>query len=276
MSVTIVFVHGRGQEAKNPTELERTWRAGLAAGLVKANAPAVDAAPSVFPYYGDLLHQITAEVARRGDRIDLEALHPHLPDDTGAVEREMLVDLAAAAGAVEPEGIDRVLSWGAARSALTWVARRTRLDQEIIKAHVRDVAVYLTKARDPVLAEIRKTIPADGPIVLVSHSLGTVVARDLLDDEELRGRTRLWVTAGSPLGLDAVQRNLLDKGRHNPGVPWLTCYDVNDVVALGHPLRPTWGDPLQDVEVQNGDSPHSIERYLGHPEVAAAIGAAVP
>ena len=33
-----------------------------------------------------------------------------------------------------------------------------------------------------------------------THSLGTVVGRDLLVDEGLRRRTRLWVTAGSPLG----------------------------------------------------------------------------
>ena len=283
MSATLVFVHGRGQEAKDPAELERKWRAGLAAGLVKGNAPAVDTAPSVFPYYGDLLYRITAELARQGQRVDLESLpesgpgplHPELPAEIGAVEQEMVLDMAAAVPTVDEEALDRLLSWGAARRALTLVARHTRLDQEIIKAQLRDVAVYLTRGRDQVLAEVRKVIPADGPIVLVSHSLGTVVARDLLDDAQLRRRTTLWVTAGSPLGLDAVQKNLLSKGRQNPGVEWISCYDVNDVVALGHPLHRTWHDPLRDVEVDNGDSPHSIERYLGHHEVAVPIGAAL-
>ncbi|WP_127502405.1 hypothetical protein [Actinoplanes solisilvae] len=60
----------------------------------------------------------------------------------------------------------------------------------------------------------------------------------------------------------------------NPGVPWVTCWDVNDVVAIGHPLRKSWGEPLREIEVENSDAPHSIERYLGHPEVARAIGAA--
>lgn len=288
MSTTLVFVHGIGQEAKDPAVLERKWRAGLAAGLVKANAPTIDTTPSVFPYYGDLLYRITAELARSGARIDLEELpadqpgplHPYLPAETGAVEREMLADMAAATGAVDQERtvdqerLDSVLSWDAARNALTWVARHTRVDQEIIKAKVKDVAVYLTRGRDQVLTEVRGKVPAEVPIVLVSHSLGTVIARDLLDDAGLCARTKLWVTAGSPLGLEAVQKNLLTKGTHNPGVQWITCYDVNDVVALGHPLHPTWGDPLRDVEVDNRDSPHSIERYLGHPETAATIGAA--
>ena len=100
MSATLVFVHGRGQEAKDPARLERKWRAGLAAGLVKAQASSVDSTPSVFTYYGDLLYRITAELAQRGERVDLEALpanepgplHPYLPSDTGEVERELLAD----------------------------------------------------------------------------------------------------------------------------------------------------------------------------------------
>lgn len=286
MAATMVFIHGRGQEFKDPAVLARTWQAGLAAGLTKAGRPQLAGVPVVFPFYANLLYQITAQVAQ--DPIQLEALpagpdepgplHPYLPADVGTLERELLKDLALSAGAPVAEeeglGIDQVLSWGAARDALTWIAAHTRVDQAIIADHLRDVAVYLTRARSQVLALVRKAIPPAVPIVLVSHSLGTVVARDLLDDVQLRARATFWVTAGSPLGLEAVQRNLLTPGALNPGVDWLTAYDVHDIVALGHPLRPTWGPPLRDIAVDNGDSPHSIERYLGHPEVAGPIGTA--
>ena len=287
MTTTLVFMHGRGQEFKNPAELERKWRAGLAAGLIKAGLPPLADVPVVFPFYANLLYQITAQVAQ--DPIELEVLpagrdeagplHPDLPEDVGQLERELLANMADAAGA--PAGgeeafrVDRLLSWGAARDTLTWVAQHTRVDQAIIVENLRDVAVYLTRARNQVLDLVKNAIPPAVPIVVVSHSLGTVVARDLLDDAGLRERAAFWVTAGSPLGLDAVQKNLLTKGPHNPGVDWLTAYDVHDIVALGHPLRPTWGTPLRDIEVNNGDSPHSIERYLNHPEVAGPIGTAV-
>jgi hypothetical protein len=290
MTMTVVFVHGRGQEFKDPAELVRSWQAGLAAGLTLAGLPPLADVPVVFPYYANLLYQITAQVAQ--DPIELEVLpagrdepgplHPYLPEDVGRVERELLADMAAAAdpaaeAAPEAEAfrLDRVLSWGAARDTLTWIARHTRVDQAIVTEYLRDVAVYLTRARSQVLALVRDAIPPAGPIVLVSHSLGTVVARDLLDDAQIRGRATFWVTAGSPLGLDAVQKNLLAKGARNPGVNWLSAYDVHDIVALGHPLLPTWGLPLRDVRVDNGDSPHSIERYLNHPEVAGSIGTAV-
>jgi len=286
MAAAMVFVHGRGQEFKDPAVLVRSWQAGLAAGLVKAGMTPVAGTPVVFPYYANVLYQVTAQVAQ--DPVELEVLaagpdepgplHPYLPEDTGRVERELLADLAAAvaptAGEQEAFGIDRVLSWGAARDTLTWIARHTRVDQAIIAGHLRDVAVYLTRARSQVQDVVRAAIPPDGPLIVVSHSLGTVVARDLLDDAPVRDRVRLWVTAGSPLGLDAVQKNLLTTGTRNPGVPWVSAYDVHDIVALGHPLLPAWGPPLRDIKVANGDSPHSIERYLGHPEVAGPIGSA--
>ncbi|WP_030778980.1 hypothetical protein [Streptomyces sp. NRRL S-920] len=291
MNATLVLVHGRKQEWKDPVELRRTWQAGLAAGLVKAGLPPVDG-PVVFPYFGNVLRRITDTLAQSNAAIDLETLpsdpdrpgplHPWLGSDIGVMERRMLEDMAVGAGWApgnsddDLERLSDVLSWSVARDALDWLGRTTSFDQAFIAAHLRDVAVYLTRARAQVLSHVREQLPSDGPVVLVSHSLGTVVARDLLGDPGLRARTGLWVTAGSPLGIDAVRKNLGHPTyADNPGVEWLSAYDVNDIVALGHPLRRTWGPPLKDVEVENGEAPHSIERYLAHPEVAGPIGAAL-
>lgn len=302
MSVpTLVFVHGRGQEFKDPGTLRRRWLAGLNAGLTQAGSTPLGADRVVFPYYGNVLYKVTREAA--GDRVRLESLgqddpgpfHPATPADVGAVERELLADVARSAGiavpepdeprteverraggssGVRPEGLrERILSWRTARELLTLLAKRSRVDQLIIEAQLRDVAMYLTRGRESVLDVVRGALPAQGPLVLVTHSLGTVVACDLLDDDAIRARTRLWVTTGSPLGLEAVQRNLLNPGRRHPGLPWLTAFDINDVVALGHPLRRSWGDPLRDVEVENDNDPHSISRYLSHARVAGPIGA---
>lgn len=290
MTATMVFVHGRGQEGKDPTQLVQDWCAGLNVGLAQAGFAPLDYTGVRFPFYGDELFRITAELPASGDRIELESmkanpaagvpLHPLVTTDVGDVERNLLADMAVAHPAVVHESLlhvvqNGVLSWGAARDALEWLARHTGVDGEVIKAYLRDVAVYLTRGRDTVLDIVRRGLPPDGPIVLVSHSLGTVVARDLLDDTDVRDRTKLWVTAGSPLALPAVQKNLRTRGVHNPGVAWVTTYDVDDIVALGHPLHPVWGNPLIDVAVDNGDEPHSISRYLGHGAVAALIRSAV-
>ncbi|OLZ58247.1 hypothetical protein AVW11_28500 [Streptomyces amritsarensis] len=297
MSATLVFIHGRRQETKTPEELEREWRAGLAAGLIRAKQKSADSVPVVLPYYAKLLASITNQLAQSSAKGDFEALpdgidepapfHPHLGEDIGKAERELLrslvVEQRRRRGDLEGLGglLSGILSWDDARRLLVWLCSHTKADQDYIKAFLSDVAMYLTKARTPVQDLVRKEIP-DGDLILVTHSLGTVVARDLLDDKDVRDRTLLWVTAGSPLGLEAVQKNLLSPGKIHPGVPqWVSTYDVNDIVALGHPLKPNWGKPpkgskeIEDIEVDNGDEPHSIARYLGHHEVARRIGEAL-
>ena len=285
MTPTLVFLHGRGQEFRDPGALSRDWLGALNAGLTRSGAQPLTDPALTFPFYANELYRITTELTRSGAQIRLESLtedadrpgplHPEMPDDVSDVERELISQLSARTGMTRNEGLDALLGWGPARRALRWLADHTRVDQQIIGGFLKDVAVYLTHARNGVLDIVRAAVPDTGDLVLVSHSLGTVVARDLLDDPDVRSRTRLWVTAGSPLALEAVQRNLRTPGRTNPGVPWVSAYDVNDVVALGHPFRPIWGDPLTDVQVENADQPHSISRYLAHPEVADPIGRAV-
>lgn len=299
---TVVFVHGRGQEFKSPDQLFRKWLGALNAGLTQAGAAPLPAERAVLPFYGNALYRVTAESAGRPLRLEsLRAadepgpFHPGIPPEAGALERELLADMARATGMSAPppdepaptagreagggrvreEGMrERILSWGAARQVLAALAKRSRVDQLVIEAQLRDVAVYLTQGRQAVLDAVRGGVPDGTPLVLVTHSLGTVVARDLLDDDDVRRRTVLWVTVGSPLGLEAVQNNLLARGRRHPGMDWLTAYDVNDVVALGHPLAGSWGAPLTDVEVENDTDPHAIARYLSHERVAAPIGTA--
>jgi hypothetical protein len=283
---TLVFLHGRGQEFKDPAQLKLKWLAGLNAGLTRAALPPLSPDGIVFPFYANVLYQITARLAQDRTRVDLEKisdkpdepgpLHPYVPEDVGEREREIIADMAGLTGIepTEPEGFrfDRLLSWRATRRLLVQISRLTRADQEIITEHIRDVAVYLTHGRDAVLDAVRADIPPDVDLVLITHSLGTVVARDLLDDDDIRHRTRLWVTAGSPLGIEAVQHNLRTPGaKHPDDVDWVTTYDVNDVIALGHPLRDIYGPPLRDIKVDNGDKPHAIDRYLDHPELPKLI-----
>ncbi|MEV0613340.1 hypothetical protein AB0I81_08430 [Nonomuraea sp. NPDC050404] len=276
---TIVFIHGRGQEGQDPKVLLERWRVALAAGLGTATL----AMPAVLPYYGNVLARITAQAAKEADLlaslpVDGEEempFHPFLPEDVGELERRLLADMATNTGVPqEMLGLSDLLSWTLARRMLTWVSRNTSVDKEIIKIFLQDVAVYLSRGRQPVLDEVRRFVPATGALVVVSHSLGTVVARDLLVDEAIRRRVALWVTAGSPLGMPTIQRNLLARGTRHPGVRWLTTYDVNDIVALGHPLDRAWGTPLSQIEVENHDEPHDIDRYLRHRTVAGPIGQA--
>lgn len=122
---------------------------------------------------------------------------------------------------------------------------------------------------------------ADVPTVVVSHSLGTVVAYNLLRRE---GRQQGWniplfVTLGSPLGVDAMRKKLAPIEHPACVRCWFNAYDPRDVVAL-FPLDEKNFDVDPPI-VNKGDvnnltsNRHGISGYLSDPEVARAIHAAL-
>ncbi|WP_103957193.1 hypothetical protein [Nonomuraea solani] len=63
---TIVFIHGRGQEGKDPKVLLGEWCNALCAGLGVTGL----GSEAVLPYYGNVLHRATAAAAKRADPAD--------------------------------------------------------------------------------------------------------------------------------------------------------------------------------------------------------------
>jgi hypothetical protein len=285
----LLCIHGRGQFGKNPDDLRRKWAAGLNFGLTAAGRKTVTAESLVFPFYGDLLESKKIQAQQTGANLDLESagairdqhISPLMPEPVAKVESDMLKSMADQAGVedIQQEGREElILKIPGARRIIQLLADRTDIDQEVIEGFLTDVAVYYKFARKEVLDLVRKAVPpGDEPIVLLSHSLGTVVARDLLEEAAVRDRTVLFLTAGSPLGLQACYKNLLAGGPVHPKVhAWTSAYDPDDFVALGHPLEPLYGQPLEDVRVDNpANKAHAIEHYLGHDKVAGRIADAL-
>jgi hypothetical protein len=286
---TLVFIHGRGQQGRNAGDLTRLWCSGLNAGLTLAGMALVDPANVVFPFYGDVLHAKALEVTRDRVDIDLESIRrrparvsidPTMPADVARIETEILQSMAQAAGLetdeIERESLrDNILRIPGASQLASFLADVTDGEQELIERFLRDVAVYLEYARDDVQRGVRLAVrKTRGELVVVGHSLGAVVARELMEDASIRRRTAALVTTGSPLGIQGVYNNLATPGTHHPGVPeWLTVWDPGDFVALGHPVKGLYGDPIEELRVRNPSGhTHDIEHYLRHRRVAAWIG----
>lgn len=283
----LVFLHGRSQEGKDPEKLRREWTAGLNQGLVRAGLPPVDPADVWFPFYGDRLAQALAPqeaVPRLGESTVLAAAEAVAPAAPGAhAVYGDIVGEAAAKWDIPREGLpvaeriglpDVV---GALQRQLSWLAARSDLDALTISLVFRDVAAYLEdrRIRDDVLDCVLQAMPDAGEVVLVSHSLGTVVGMDLTTRLSPGVRAVHLTTAGSPLGLDSVYSRLLIGGAKRPDkvVDWLNAWCPTDAVAIGCPLADDWADGLVDVAVLNArDRAHSIVEYLSHAEVASGIG----
>jgi endonuclease G, mitochondrial len=284
----LVFLHGRSQQGKDPQLLRGKWTSGLAKGLALAGLPAVDAADVWFPFYGNAFaDSLAAREALALDPLEAEldpaeALAPRDPS-TRAVYASLLEEAAKEAGLPPQAGVeDEFLGGlvGKLQKQLSWLANRSGLDEVLIAAVFRDVAAYLDRneIRQLVLDTVLRTLPESGRLVLVSHSLGTVVAMDLLTRLPDQVEVVQLVTAGSPLGMDTVFKRLLTGGPQRPDRvrDWLNAWCPADAVAIGCPLRDDWGDRLTEVITNNPkDRAHSIEEYLADGRVAAAVGAAL-
>jgi endonuclease G len=281
----VVFLHGRGQQGRDPAALRATWAGGLARGLAAGGLAPVDAANVWFPFYGDALAAALEKrerAATPGDGQTVAEAFAPADASTKVVYAELIAQAAARAGmpAEEHQGAQEAGFLGGVVAALqrplSWLADRSGLDDLVIAGVFRDVAAYLdsSSVRSAVLNAVLADVPDDAELVLVSHSLGTVVAIDLLTQLRDQVDVPLLVTAGSPLGLDAVQKRLLTGGPVRPERvgAWVNAWAAADAVAIGCPLGDTWRG-VRDVRTLNPkDRAHDIAEYLADPAVAGEIG----
>ncbi|MFC9822766.1 trypsin-like serine peptidase [Streptomyces erythrochromogenes] len=281
----LVFLHGRSQQGKDPEVLRRGWTGGLNHGLTRAGLRTVDPGDVWFPYYGDRIVEVIGQhealPASYADAPAVAALEAFAARSEQGTYEQLVMEAAVRAG-MPPNGQEAAENIGSTivgslQGALGWLAAKTDVDALAIATIFRDVDAYLNDqaVRDAVLDRVAEEIPHEGELVLVTHSLGTVVGMDLVAKRLRPGmKVTLLVTAGSPLGMNAVTSRLIPPGTERPGVvrEWVNAWCPTDAVAIGCPLEPVWGKLTEEHAVVNAsDRAHSIEEYLAHPEVATAI-----
>lgn len=292
--------------------MQRRWLAGLAKGIVLADLQPLDTATPVFTaFYADIfVDAIAAYIANGGIAPDLEFRRREDGFDVTAQD-ELVFELAEALGFqpsahmtshlpgaghadeawnARSQGLEfkwtTLLESSMVHAALSFVARKTGVAEIVIERFLTDVAYYLDipQIREAVLTAVQAAIEKAGAtcdeIVVIGHSLGSIVAYDAFTFLSPRVRVSLLVTPGAPLGLPIVQRNLLPPRQPLPravpnvdghAVPWLNVFDVRDPVALIQPLSGVYDGPVHDERTANPSDPHSIEDYLSDPDVARPI-----
>ncbi|MET9764204.1 serine protease [Streptomyces sp. NPDC006372] len=283
----LVFLHGRDQQSKEPDDLRRTWTSGLNRGLTLAALPTLDPEDVWFPFYGTRLADLVSGRETTAEAVGLDQVSAATAAEvfaaaspTGSYER-LLHEAAVRAGMPQDgpaatEGFGAGLV-GALHRPLSWLAARSDLDEWTIATFLRDVDRYLDDGavRQAVLDSVLETMPTTGELVLVTHSLGTVVGMDLLTRLPDGLDPVLLVTAGSPLGLDGVNERLLAHGPHRPPKvrDWVNVWCPTDAVAIGCPLEDErWGKLTQLAVANSRDHVHKMDEYLGHTGPAKEIG----
>jgi len=292
----LIFVHGRAQEHKDAGALKAEWLEALDEGLRKSGLTLPIAESDVrFPFYGTTLYDLVdgrsaaeaAEIIVRGTASDadeqrfLRAVLEEVRQKAGITDAQ----LAEIAG---QDVVERgPLQWEWVQAVLRAVDRFVPHGSGGgIALATRDVYQYLRNAaiRQHIDDGVAQALLADRESVVVAHSLGTVVAYNMLTQlgASRRWQVPLFITLGSPLGVNAIRttmRGLTSPLRCPPcALRWFNAMDERDIVAL-YPLTPAHFplDPAEPaienkVDVNNRTSNrHGIAGYLDDAEVARRI-----
>lgn len=132
--------------------------------------------------------------------------------------------------------------------------------------------------------QLKKDIPAEGPHIVVSHSMGTVIAYDCLKRVPETPVVDGFITIGSPLGLDEIQDKLRPEWSREDGFPhekvrgpWVNVFDRLDPVDgfdpfLNNDYRVDGAGQVDDIEVvNNGVWRHAIAEYMQRSELRQAL-----
>lgn len=302
----VTFIHGMAN--KPPADdLLRLWRNALADAPTPLPLGDMGVSSSMI-YWADLLYEKPDD--------DLSAYEGVLENSAEAV------DGGGSAPPPEPRNADEAAFVAALRAKLTTLSD-AELDaatqpavpaqpqgtleriplpwfikKRVMNAYLRDVHHYLFNVtfappgRTPVPIQdaIRKRFvaalatPVSRPHIVISHSMGTLIAYDCLERVADCAVVDGLITIGSPLGLDEIQDKLRPEWSRADGFPrakvkgdWLNVFDRLDPVCgfdpkLANDYREGGAEAVKDIAVQNdGAWRHSISKYLRQ----AAFGGAL-
>jgi len=269
-------------------ELTRVLRASLAR-IDPAAAEWLDARPENFTLvsWTSLFYPAPADIAADLEGVErlLANPEPTLRDRREAAElkRELL------------------RAWHLIGDSFPWLSRL--VTPPPLKATLAEVRQYLgnengigVRIRDRLIVELEAAWAAGERVLLIGHSLGSVIAYDslwhLTHQTACRGQVDLFMTLGSPLATRFIRKGLQGAGlggaKRYPGniTDWVNVSARGEMVALHRRLRPFFAGMLKlglvrsirDVtgicnhfRVAGQLNVHKSYGYLNHPAVASRI-----
>jgi len=293
----ITFIHGIANKPASDVLL-RLWRQALARdeGLDLG----AEGVTSSMVYWADVMYEEPkpemaehesndSVIERKDDDVDMswqDRLSGDAKDWSAGLEAKLGFDKEP------PEGdedfappVSEFESVEFERIPLPWWLKR-----RLMKVLLRDVHHYLFNTehspRDGVTYRVQDEIrrrfldaveegaTREGPHIVVSHSMGTVIAYDCLKRAPACPRVDGLVTIGSPLGLDEIQDKLRPEWSRDDGFPtkvqsdWTNVYDRLDPVAgfdpkIANDYQKNDQTCVEDINEQNwGTWRHNISNYL--------------
>lgn len=286
----VLMIHGRAQGGKNAQELEATWVNTLQEGFREARKAWSGTLEFDFPYYGDKLDELTAQaklptpadVVQKGTGQNTQ-FEEFMQSALDEMQQRARIPEADVRAEMDPGGSQQKgpQNWGWVQAIARVIDKRLeRTTDFTIENFLSDVFLYVT--RPAITRQINEVIEealTAEPTIVIAHSLGTVVAYNVLKKHQARLALRKFITVGSPLGIRAISSKLGVPENPAATVGWYNAYDERDIVAL-NPLDddyfPTDPAIVNNNAVRNDTrNRHGIVGYLNDKNVAAEVAAAM-
>lgn len=302
MAKVIIGIHGLANKPK-PSDLAAYWKKSIVEGLKNVKVPAPQF-KFVMVYWAKYLYRYPLH---RDENYRFDSLYnsePYLPAKRLKAYKDGWRDQL------------RVVGGKSFGPGAEWFKRKfgvTRLADHVLGAKLKDLDYYYqdlpVKAKDGKLKGAKQVLRQElidalvanqqHEIMLIAHSMGTIVAYDVL---RVLGHTgppvpvKHFVTIGSPLGLPHVKQKIIEE-RKAEGRPkaaklktptlvtdsWVNYADKLDPVAADSHLQDDFGPNDKQVQVKDDlvsndyvglsgeHNHHKSYGYLRTPELATQI-----
>lgn len=285
----LVFVHGRSQQGKDPEKLKTLWTETLKKGVDKYGGSLPNDISISFPFYGDLLDDyanqlqvpLTTDIQTKGSppNSDFLTFQSNIAEEirikAGITEEQVDAEYGPNPKEKGPQ------NWEWVQALLRAIDKNASgLSQGMLEVFMRDVYLYTKRAgvRDEIDRIVASELTED-PTVVVGHSLGSVVAYNVLRSSRDNLSVSLYMSLGSPLGIRAIRNEFRPLRFPSSADAWFNAYDEKDIVAL-FPLDSTNFPVNPAIENYSGiknhtSNNHGIIGYLDNKEVARRIMSAL-
>jgi hypothetical protein len=282
MAKVIICIHGRSNKPAHET-LEGWWKDAIEEGLNKNLGTGLGNIEVKMAYYRDIYFD---KPVKNRDNDE-----PYIPAKTPpqAYRRRIVDRIRGMLG----DWADNPVDWLEENSMVFSKFART-----VLKKVLTDLGEYYGDELKRLQTQQRLidliVQHKDDEVLLISHSMGTIVAYDVLrglgrSPEHAGLKVEHFITMGSPLGLTAVKGNIIKEHNERLRTPscvsrtWVNFSDPQDIVCIDSHLRDEYEEnsrlvKVRDVMVCNEyvgkkgkPNEHKSYGYLRTPEVSDLI-----
>lgn len=286
--MNVLMIHGIKQENKTGPNLRKIWMDVL----TEAQPGLLDGANVEMAYYGEILADWANGKTTNAVGMGSESVAVDLGDQNELNFISSVLEEVAKDQDITEEKIQEAKqdSQGDLVAMDNFIYRRINdllraieyispLHGSLLLRVIKQGHTYLSMpAAQKAVDDIVKPYLKRSPQILITHSLGTVIAFKLLREMADKGESSnipLLITMGSPLALDAFKKNLGPPRRKAPFVKrWVNFYDPSDFVTLGKPLNAeNFASEIENDGTVNNTTAncHGVVKYLPHPGVIEVL-----